>query len=252
MDRRKWMVAMLGGAASLSVAQVLGQEQPNRRPNRQPGQGGGAGRGARTLQKYDNAHFMKDGKFDYGIAKDAYAELFRFHRYAIADKVLNAKPDPKVGSTDFWVMNFGLDDFSNVGMGGIFFCNFKDEGYFAHDIYLLPGQMIPEHYHVKAEDKPAKHEFWHVRHGSCYTFAKGGTIADVPAGVVLPKSQLDAKAITCFKAKFNQVGDCDILSNVEEPHFMMAGPQGAIVSEYASFHSGQGLKFTNPKANANS
>lgn len=250
MNRRKWMASMLGSAAALTAAQVYGQQQPTQRQNRQPGTGGAGGAGARnrTLTKYDNEHFMKDGKFDYAIAKEAYAELFRFHRFAIADKVLNAKPDPKVGSTDFWVLNFGLNDFVNVGMAGIFYCNFKEEGYFAHDIFLLPGQMIAEHYHVPAEGKPAKHEFWHVRHGSCYTFRKGGTIADVPAGVVLPKSQLDAKAITAFISKFNDTGDYDVLNKLEEPHFMIAGPQGAIVSEYASYHSNEGLRFTNPKA----
>jgi len=40
----------------------------------------------------------------------------------------------------------------------------------------------------------------------------------------------------------------DFLNRLEAPHFMMAGPQGAIVTEYASYHSGDGLRFTNPKA----
>ena len=34
-------------------------------------------------------------------------------------------------------------------MGGIFWVNDPEYGYFAHAIYLLPGQMIPEHAHVK-------------------------------------------------------------------------------------------------------
>jgi hypothetical protein len=36
------------------------------------------------------------------------------------------------------------------------------------------------------------------------------------------------------------------LNRVGAKHFMIAGPQGAIVSEYATFHDGDGLRFTNP------
>lgn len=50
---------------------------------------------------------------------------------------------------DIWFTDFGLGDFENVGMGGIFWVNDPEYGYFAHAIYLLPGQMIPEHAHVK-------------------------------------------------------------------------------------------------------
>ncbi len=64
------------------------------------------------------------------------------------------------------------------------------------------------------------------------------------------KSQLDAKAITAFDAKELKVGEMLPLKEIEKPHFMMAGPQGAIVTEYATYHSGEGLKFTNPKGKA--
>ncbi|MGL4942040.1 MAG: hypothetical protein ACRC46_02475 [Thermoguttaceae bacterium] len=197
------------------------------------------GRG--RLRKYPNSHFYnRDGSFNQTVAKEAFAELFRYYNYSIGESVLADK--------NFWVNDFGLGDFSNVGMGGIFFINDKEHGYFGHEIYLLPGQMIPEHFHVAAEDKPAKHEMWQVRHGSIHTMAQGGTLADLPKGLVLPESQLKDNAITCFKAKACGVADQDILAQLEQPHFMIAGPQGAIVTEYASYHSGDGLRFTNPKA----
>jgi hypothetical protein len=31
-------------------------------------------------------------------------------------------------------------------------------------------------------------------------------------------------------------------------HFLMAGPEGAIVSEWATYHDNAGLRFTNAKA----
>lgn len=230
---------MLGlGAENVLAQQREGRRDGARRTSRDPQSPGGPGR--RGLVKHPNEYFYKDGVYNDEAARAAYRELFRFHNYAIGESVLNSK--------GFWTLEFGLGDFSNVGMAGIFFVNYKEHGYFGHDIYLLPGQMIAEHYHVAAEDKPAKHETWHVRNGQIWTFAKGGSADDLPEGVVLPKSQ-DGN-ITCFRGKKLLVGDIDELANLEEPHFMIAGPQGAIVTEYASFHAGTGLKFTNPKAKA--
>ena len=142
------------------------------------------------------------------------------------------------------MVDFGLGDFSNVGMGGIFFVNDKEHGYFGHEIYLLPYQMIVEHYHVPAENLPAKHETWQVRNGSVWTVAQGGSKEN--AIFPVPKSQ--ENSMTCFDAKFQTVGNIEVLRKIEEPHFMMAGPEGAIVTEYACYHAQPGLKFTNPKA----
>jgi D-lyxose ketol-isomerase len=161
--------------------------------------------------------------------------MFRFHRYSLADVVLD--------SPDFWMLEFGQNDFSNVGMAGIFFVNDKEHGYFGHEIFLLPGQMIAEHYHIPGEGLPAKHEAWQVRHGQIWTVAQGGDKSKLP--FVLPASQ-DKDFATCFDAKELQVGGMDFLRKLEEPHFMMAGPEGAIVTEYASYHSGDGLRFSNP------
>ena len=43
-----------------------------------------------------------------------------------------------------------------------------------------------------------------------------------------------------------QAGDILTLNRVTAKHFMMGGPSGAIVAEYASYHDGAGLVFTNP------
>ena len=37
------------------------------------------------------------------------------------------------------------------------------------------------------------------------------------------------------------------LNGIGEPHFMMAGENGACVFEFANYHDGNGLRFTNPK-----
>ena len=98
-------------------------------------------------KKYTNADFYKDGKFDQEAAKEAFLDMFKFY----------GVPYTPLMEKDIWFTDFGLGDFENVGMGGIFWVNDPEYGYFAHAIYLLPGQMIPEHAHVKTAF-PAKHK----------------------------------------------------------------------------------------------
>ncbi|MGL6226952.1 MAG: hypothetical protein ACRC10_10065 [Thermoguttaceae bacterium] len=233
MDRRNWITRVGAIAATLFATGTVGASAQQLIPVHR--------RGRRGLKKHPNTFYYKNGEFNPDAARAAFKELFDYHNYSLGDYILK--------SPDFWVNDFQLGDYANVGMGGIFFVNDKEHNYFGHEIYLLPGQMIPEHYHLAAEDMPAKHECWQVRHGQIWTFAQGGSEADVPSGVQLPKSQ-EGGNITCFKAKKLVVGDQDYLNKLDEPHFMLAGPEGAIVTEYASYHSGEGLRFTNPKGKA--
>lgn len=241
MNRRHWIRNLLGGTAAattlFSGAGLFAQARPERR-------GGGRQGGRRPeLKQHDNDFFYKsDGTLNQEAAKQAFRELFRYHRYTLADVVDDER---------FWVVDFGLGDFANVGMGGIFWVNDKEHGYFGHEIYLLPFQMIPEHAHIPAEDKPAKHEYWQVRNGSIYNFSEGGSPND-SLPVKLPKSQLDAGAITCFKWEELKAvpgkGGEAVLNKVGAYHFMMGGAEGAIVTEYACYHAGPGLKLRNEKA----
>jgi D-lyxose ketol-isomerase len=184
------------------------------------------------LPKYRNGDFYVDGKFQVEKAKQAYFDMMQAHGY----------PVPEFLRTNMWATDFGLGDFVNVGMAGVFWINDEKQGYFAHEIYLLPGQMIVEHGHEATAKGKAKMETWHVRNGSIYTLGEEG--GPIPAHVKLPKSQ--EKFITVTKCYEMQPGDIRTLNRVTAKHFMMGGPQGAIVSEYATFHDGDGLRFTNP------
>ena len=85
---------------------------------------------------------------------------------------------------NFWPCDFVQNDFLKIGMGGIFWINksgtygksgagaytgeYKNEkfGYLGHEIYLLPGQMLPEHSHLGGEGGYGpKMEAWQVRYG---------------------------------------------------------------------------------------
>ena len=183
-------------------------------------------------KKFTNADFYKDGKFDQEAAKKAFLDMFEF--YDVPFTALMEK--------DIWFTDFGLGDFENTGMGGIFWINDAEHGYFAHSIYLLPGQMIPEHAHVKTSF-PAKHESWMVNHGWVYNFSEVGDETPNPPAIPAGHGPVKSKNFVV-----QQVGDVLRLKEPETFHFMMAGPEGAIVEEWACYHDNDGLRFTNKKA----
>ena len=183
-------------------------------------------------KKYTNADFYKEGVFQQDVAMKAMKDMFAYYDVPFTD--LMAK--------EMWITDFGLGDFEHVGMGGIFWTNNEEYGYFAHAIYLLPGQMIPEHAHVKTKH-PAKHETWMVEKGWAYNFSEvGDATPDAPE---IPSSHGPIKSKNFVIQK---VGEVIPLKALTTFHFLMAGPQGAIVSEWATYHDNDGLRFTNTKA----
>ena len=115
-------------------------------------------------KKYTNADFYDaQGNFKQDVAKEAFLDMFAYYDV----------PFTPLMEKDIWFTDFGLGDFENVGMGGIFWINDSTYGYFSHSIYLLPGQMIPEHKHVKTAF-PAKQESWMVDKGWVYNFSEVG------------------------------------------------------------------------------
>ena len=187
--------------------------------------------GAKT---YTNAEFYgADGKFQVEKAKAAYFEMMERFSYPIGDKLRK----------EMWVLDFGLSDFVHVGMAGIFWLNRKDYKYFGHDIYLLPGQMIAEHSHVATADGPAKMESWHTRYGLIYTFGEGEETKPLP----IKLSENQDKFRTVKKCEALALGEVRDLGRLTANHFMIAGPEGAIVTEYATYHDMAGLRFSNPK-----
>ena len=89
-------------------------------------------------KKYTNADYYKDGKIQPEIVKKAYLEMLESYGVPFS-------PTLEAG---IWMTDFSLGDFENVGMAGIFWVNDSINRYFGHEIYLLPGQMIPEHFHA--------------------------------------------------------------------------------------------------------
>ncbi len=187
-----------------------------------------------TLKPLRNRDFYPDGVFSKERAFQAYYDLMRRFNYPIP---------PVLRSEEFWTSDFAQNDFVNVGMAGIFWINDKVNRYFAHEIFLLPGQMIVEHKHNVSVEGPAKMESWHVRHGQIHTFGEGEPTRNLPCR--LPQSQLKVDAITVRACLTLNEGETASLNRLLARHFMIAGPEGAIVTEYGTPHYDDALEFTN-------
>ena len=185
---------------------------------------------------YENGHFYKaDGTFDAERAKEAYYAMMRRFGYPIPERLRGE---------DFWTLDFGLGRFTEVGMAGIFWVNNEAHNYMGHEIYLLPGQMIAEHCHLATDKGAAKMESWQPRRGMVYTFGEGEPTAELLDKI--PPSQRDV-----VKSRHGQALGIDQIGHLNRLlawHFMVAGPEGALVTEYGTFHDMDGLQLSNPKA----
>jgi hypothetical protein len=200
----------------------------------------------KEYKQMNNADYYSDGKYDAARAKQAYFNLMAKFNVPVYEALTK---DDGV----FWAVDFGKGDFSAFGMGGVFWCNEKEEGYFGHEIYLLPHQSIPEHRHLPTTDKDGKTvrckiESWQVRHGSVYGFSELGepNLDRYPEA----KAMLSKVQIPYLKSlhveKWEADGSVHKLPGAETWHFMMGGRDGAIVTEYATYHDGTGLRFSVP------
>ena len=204
--------------------------------------------------------YDSNGAFNPEKARKAYFDMMERFK----------SPIPDVLRTDaMWVCDFVQGDFAKLGMAGIFWINQKgvygktgaqeykgdfagkDFGYLGHEIYLLPGQMLPEHYHIGGpEGYGPKMESWMVRHGSIELFGEYKGEEEI-AITDLPKNQrpwgFGESWFTCkyFARREEKSGKLYHLVDAESRHFMRAGPHGAIVSEFATYHNN--VEFTKPE-----
>lgn len=217
--------SLLAGAAATGAAMTAAWSRP----------ASAADDGPSRVKTYTNADFYdSDGKFLIENAHAAYYDMFERFHYPISETL----------QKEMWILEFHLGDFARVGMAGIFWLNRQDYNYFGHEIYLLPGQMIPEHCHVATDKGAAKMESWQPRRGMIYTFGEGEATPELLENI--PPSQRDlVHSRRCTPLGIDQIGH---LNRLTAWHFMAAGPEGALVTEYGTFHDMDGLRFSNPKA----
>jgi len=218
--RRSMLATAVAGGALLAGARAARGSTPSAKP---------------AVKTYASADFYDaQGKFLADKAREAYYDMFRRFGYPISETL----------KKDMWILDFGLGDFAHVGMAGIFWLNRQDYNYFGHEIFLLPGQMIAEHSHHATAKGAAKMESWQPRRGMIYTFGEGDPTPDLLEKI--PASQRGlVKSRHCQPLRIDEVAH---LNRLTAWHFMVAGPEGALVTEYGTFHDMDGLRFSNPKA----
>jgi D-lyxose ketol-isomerase len=177
--------------------------------------------------------YNSDGSFNEEKAKVAYFELMATFNYPIVDR-LNGE--------EFWVADFNLKNFVEVGMAGIFWIINPEQKYTGVEMFLLPGQSIPEHWHVATKDASPKFESCHVRYGSITLFTEGEEAPGVEKRIPIYQRKI-AKA---RKEKILTAGEIGFAEKEGEKHWFKAGPEGAIMTEYATVHDGAGVRFTDP------
>jgi D-lyxose ketol-isomerase len=191
-----------------------------------------------TAIQFDNAWFYdKDGKFIEERGKEAYIAVMKYHGYPVF-------PGMK---EKLWVSDYGTGEFTKLGLGALMFMNNdKDpEGYrfMLMDLFLLPGQMLPEHYHLKSAKSVEKMEGWLVRHGSVTIVGEGEPTPGLKERQ--PKSQ--SASSTVFNGVEATPGTFIKLNRVTARHSQLAGPEGAIETEVANFHDNSAVRHTNEK-----
>ncbi|MDR1380522.1 MAG: hypothetical protein LBJ47_03480 [Tannerella sp.] len=176
---------------------------------------------------FDNADFYAaDGRFDEEAAKDAILRLMKYYDYPVTANT----------RTQLWVSDYGTGRFTEVGLAAIMYVNDTEDRYMLQDLFLLPGQMLPEHWHEKPEgDLPAKMEGWLVRNGLSYIVGEGGdNLASFPE-IRIPASH--EGGVTVKNVVKTLPGEFVPLSRVYSHHWQFAGPQGAIITEVANVHA---------------
>lgn len=182
---------------------------------------------------FKNASFYKDGIFDLDKGKDAYIALMKFHGYPVFDGLRER----------LWVSDYGLGTFTEVGLAAIGWLNDEQSSYLGQDLFLLPHQMLPEHYHLETAKASPKMEGWHVRRGKSYVYGEGERAKAMYA--TIPASQKGH--VSTFHETPLEVGQTAKLERPTARHWQFGGAEGAIVSEYGTFHDNDGVRHSDPK-----
>ncbi len=186
---------------------------------------------------FDNASFYDaDGNFLPEKAKDAYVALMKYHGYPVFE-----------GTRDqLWVTDYNTGQFAKLGLGAVIFMNNEEDRYMLMDVYLLPNQMLPEHWHEATDANPVKMEGWLVRHGLSHIVGEGEP--NLSPEIVIPKCHMNG-TVTVKHAVIATPGRFVKLNRPGARHWQFAGPEGAIFSEVANVHDNSGVRHSDKAMN---
>ena len=189
-----------------------------------------------------NDDFYANGQFDVEKAKDAILAMCRRFGYpafsGMRDKL--------------WVSDYATGQFATCGLAACIFENHYDEGgsYMLLDLFLMPGQMLPEHWHLEGDHGITKNEGWLIRWGKSYVVGIGEDNLSAFPQIKIPSCHCNGTATTRHVIEASP-GMFVPLTKIGTRHWQYGGPEGAIVTEVANFHTSSAVRHSDPKLNRN-
>jgi len=194
--------------------------------------------GEKVSIEFDNSYFYNDaGEFQVEKAKDAYIAVMEYHGCPVY-------PDAR---EKMWVSDYGTGQFAKLGLGAVLYINNEKDRYMMMDLYLLPNQMLPEHWHLPSDKNPAKLEGWLVRYGLSHIVGEGEP--NLGPAVHIPKCHCNGTTTTMHEVVATP-GTFVPLNRVEAKHWQFAGPEGAVITEVANVHTDSMVRHQDPAINA--
>lgn len=190
---------------------------------------------------FNNADFYdENGKFNVAKAKEAVVSFMKHHGYPVFKEL----------EENLWVSDYGTGQFTKLGLSAYMFKNNEEDKYMLMDLFLLPGQMLPEHWHLDGETNPAKREGWLVRYGKSYIVGKGeDNLSEFPE-IKIPECHMEGDATTKHVVPAT-VGMFTPLAEVYTRHWQFGGPEGAIITEVANVHTDASVRHSDKAINDN-
>jgi D-lyxose ketol-isomerase len=227
ISRRTMMQAAGAAGAGLALAGAAGaQEKCAKKED-----------AAKPCLKFKNEDFYDaSGKFKEEAAKDAIVALLKHHGYPVYEGTRE----------NLWVSDYGIGQFAKLGLAARMWVNNPKDGYMLMDIYLLPNQMLPEHWHVAGEGNPPKLEGWLVRHGLSHIVGEGEP--NLAKEIEIPKCHMNGTA-TVKHEVIATPGVFVPLNRAEARHWQYAGPEGAIITEVANVHTNSAVRHSDKVLN---
>jgi D-lyxose ketol-isomerase len=225
MKRRAWIKGMAAGAAG-SIASTV-----SIRSSRAAAKGG---------LKIRNEDFYTNGKFDEEKAKDGVLALCEHFGYPVFPQLRE----------NLWVSDYGTGQFAKLGLAACMFQNHHDEagGYMLMDLFLMPNQMLPEHWHLEGDHGITKDEGWLVRWGKSYIVGVGEDNLDAFPQIKIPEIHCGGTTSTKHVVEATP-GTFVPLAGIETWHWQYGGPEGAIVTEVANFHTNSAVRHADKALN---
>jgi len=190
--------------------------------------------------RLSNDDYYTNGRFDEEKAKDGVLAMCRAFGYPVFPGMREK----------LWVSDYGTGQYAKLGLAACIFENHYEEGgsYMLLDLFLMPDQMLPEHWHLEGDHGIEKNEGWLVRWGKSYVVGAGEDSLSSFPQIKIPQCHCNGTATTGHVVEATP-GMFVPLPKMGTRHWQYGGPEGAIVTEVANYHTGHAVRHSDPEIN---